>query len=117
MPEELFRQEVAYFLTKLDEHLEVVKRANRGSSLICSPKVENEASCRLQGALRLFAELKKPIDVIFLLLVPVSLFAQERERRACHDKIHGISSEVGESFAAVSAELPPERGSIDLKRR
>ena len=61
----------------------------RGESTVLDA-LEDEASVTLQLREKKFPELEKPIDVLFLGVIPVLLLPLQCERRASHDEIHAV---------------------------
>jgi hypothetical protein len=75
-------------------------------------EVEHEAARGLEDAQSCLAETREPLDVGRLLLIPLTLLAEQGKRWARDDQIDGLLRQQSELIETVTDDLGTEPGPV-----
>src|SRR5438876_3978085 len=102
VPEELFGQPVTDPIAEVEEHPEVVERADRPPPFVGAPQIENEATCLFENRKGKLPKLAEPGPVLGLVLIAVALLTKKREGGARDNEVNGSFWQSAEYIPAIS---------------
>ena len=115
VPVELLGQPIAKHVAELEQDAPRIEGADRQSSLVRAPEIDDETAGVLEHTQRRCAKLAQPGDILSLVLVAVRLLAQQREGRARDDQVNGLVGHRRKNLATVTSELVSVRRRIDAE--